>query len=226
MKNIPLSKFRTIWIPLIAFLIFTPFSAMLDLYFSNLFYREGHFITHPTLSFLFDYGIDLTWGIIGIALLGLVASFISKVYEKWRRPALFLILTLAIGSGLFIHVMLKDHWGRPRPKQVIEFGGTQAFRAYYQPNFFNQPQPSKSFPCGHCSMGFYFFSVALLGLYFQKRKVYYFGMFLAFILGILLGVTRMAQGGHFLSDVIVSGLIMWFVSLGLYYLMFDKEAAK
>ena len=51
---------------------------------------------------------------------------------------------MAIGVGLFTHILLKDHWGRPRPKQVTQFGGTQEFHPFYKPNFFDQPQPSRA----------------------------------------------------------------------------------
>ena len=67
---------------------------------------------------------------------------------------------MVVGAGFIVHTALKDHWGRPRPKQIIAFGGEQTFRPFYSPNFFHQPEPSKSFPCGHCTMGFYFFAVA------------------------------------------------------------------
>ena len=123
-----------------------------------------------------------------------------------------LLLSLALGAGLIAHTLLKDRWGRPRPRQVAEFGGHQQFRPYYLPNFFHQPEPSKSFPCGHCTMGFYFFAVALVCQRQGWRWGAIFSYFLAFFLGILLGVTRMAQGGHFFSDILVSALLMWWVA--------------
>ena len=41
----------------------------------------------------------------------------------WRRPALFLVLVAALGPGLLINVVFKDHYGRPRPREVQELGG-------------------------------------------------------------------------------------------------------
>lgn len=38
---------------------------------------------------------------------------------------------------------------------------------------------------------------------------------LAFILGGTLGVLRILQGGHFLSDILFSALLMWFVAIAL-----------
>ena len=50
----------------------------------------------------------------------------------WRSPgvpgraAVFLVLSLLLGPGLLVNVILKDNWGRPRPGSVVEFGGTQS----------------------------------------------------------------------------------------------------
>jgi lipid A 4'-phosphatase len=206
---------KTLWFVL-ALALMTPFSGPLDLYVSRLFFTNGHFASGPFYDFVYHYALYPGWIIIAISLLTLVASPFYRGLKNWRKPAAYLILTLALGSGLFVHAIFKDHWGRPRPRQVVEFGGSQPFRAYYQPHFTNQPEPSKSFPCGHCSMGFYFFAIALLGMHEGKRSIYIFGMLAASFLGGVLGFVRIAQGGHFLSDVIVSGLIMWLMSLCLY----------
>jgi membrane-associated PAP2 superfamily phosphatase len=220
MKNFILSK--KVWIPLLILLIYTPWSAKLDQLTSNFFYHNGRFLSHPFFNWFYDYGIYFAWVLAAVAILVWVNSFFVPKFKKWRRIASFLILTLTLGSGLTIHAFFKDHWGRPRPRQVIEYGGQQSFRPYYQPNFFAQPEPSKSFPCGHCSMGFYFFALALVGKHYRSKMVYRLGMALGWGLGSFLGLARMAQGGHFLSDVFVSGLIMWLVSLGLYRFMFPK----
>jgi len=98
---------------------------------------------------------------------------------------------------------------RPRPKQVIEFGGIQEFRPFYQPNFFHQPEPSKSFTCGHCTMGFYFFALALVVRRLNYRKTFWITLMFAFALGIALSLARIGQGGHFFSDTLISALIMW-----------------
>lgn len=136
-----------------------------------------------------------------------------------------LVLSMVLGAGLIVHVALKDHWGRPRPRKTIELGGTQPFRPYYEPNF-QEKIPSKSFPCGHCSTGFYFFSLAILGLQRKSKGLFYLGMFLALSLGTILGVTRIAQGAHFFSDVLVSALIMWLVPLFLVRLFFPETSKQ
>ena len=49
------------------------------------------------------------------------------------RAIVFLVATLALGPGLLVNVGLKDHWGRPRPIDVTQFGGDQHFVAWWDP---------------------------------------------------------------------------------------------
>jgi lipid A 4'-phosphatase len=214
-------KKEILW-PIVTMLMLTPWSGQLDRTVTDFFYRNGQFIKNELTQWAYQYGFYPAWIVAGLAALILISSFSFSSLKKWRRPALFLLMTLAVGPGLVVHTLLKDNWGRPRPKQVIEYGGEQPFRPYYKPNFFTQPEPSKSFPSGHCSMGFYFFTLAFLGKHYRKKLLRYFGMSLALGLGSLLSVTRIAQGGHFMSDTLMSGLIMWILSFGMYRLFFNS----
>ena len=49
------------------------------------------------------------------------------------RAALFLVLTLALGPGIVANTLLKDHWGRARPIDVVEFAGTDRFTPWWDP---------------------------------------------------------------------------------------------
>ena len=211
-------------IPLLAMAIFTPFSPAIDLAVSKYFYDPVKgFSDSKFYSFMYTYGLipaQLTF--MTAAVLLFLSSFFSR-WKKWQPASLVLVLTLAIGAGLIAHVMLKDHWGRPRPRQVVEFGGNQQFRPYYSPNFSDQPEPSKSFSCGHCTMGFYFFSLALVARRIGSRSLYIAGIILAIVLGGALSLTRIAQGGHFLSDTLASALIMWLTAYFCDKLVFSSE---
>lgn len=209
--------------PVLVIALLTPWSAELDQRVTSFFYIDGQFTSHPIWSFLYHYGILPAWGVAILSLVIYVCSYLFSPLKRWRLATLFLLASLAIGPGLIVHAILKDHWGRPRPRQVIEYGGHQEFRAYYEPNFFHQPEPSKSFPCGHCSMGFYFFTLALLGRHYRYRSLYYLGMGLALGLGTALSFIRIAQGGHFLFDTLLSALIMWLTTLTLYYFFFKSK---
>lgn len=213
------------WLPIMIMVVLTPFTPWLDLFVSDLFYQgEGHFFSDKWTDFIFNYGVIPAQIVVTMASLVLVFSYASTYLKKWRREALVLILTLAIGSGLIINAGLKDHWGRPRPRQIEEFGGDKLFRPYYKPNFFDES--SKSFPSGHSSMGFYFLALVLIGIRLQRRFLIYLGVFLTAILGGILSFGRMAQGGHFLSDILMSALIMWIVALAVDWLVYNPEVSS
>lgn len=214
------------WVLPIIMAVLTPFTPYLDISIAQYFYHLGssyssHFITNEYNQLIYHYGVVPAEIVSVLSFIALVMSYLSKKWKKWRSPALLLVLTMAIGSGLITHVILKDHWGRPRPRQVIEFGGSQSFHPYYIPDFFNT-NPSKSFPCGHCTMGFFFFALALAGKRLGSKSLCYIGYSLAFILGILLSITRMSQGGHFLSDTLWGGLIMWYTALICDWMIYSK----
>lgn len=131
----------------------------------------------------------------------------------YRKMSGYLLSVLLIGNGVVSNLLFKGLWGRPRPSQVDEFGGKYAF----EPVLVYDPLSSgKSFVCGHATMGFFFFAVALVisRRYFGWRMtVMGFGL----VLGGLLGWVRMAQGGHFFSDVLWAGVLMWIVAWCLFY---------
>ena len=196
--------------PLLALAIITPFTSHLDLAITNYFYQPSQsFPSNPFYNILYNYGLIPGQLLFSISATTLFLSWIFKKWKAWHTPALILTLTLLIGSGLIVHKLFKEQWGRPRPKQVIEFGGSQPFRPYYEPNFFNQPEPSKGFSCGHCTMGFYFFALALVARRLNYMKTFWAALILAFALGISLSLARIAQGGHFFSDTLVSAIVMW-----------------
>ena len=139
------------------------------------------------------------------ALVVLCTEFFISCLKKYRRQSLFFILLLALGPGLLVNVILKDHLGRPRPQELTEFGGRQQFVQFWQtgPDIKNS-----SFPSGHASIAF---SLMAPWFIFRKRRR---SLGLSFLwlgigFGLLVGITRMMQGGHFLSDVLWAGGLVY-----------------
>ena len=120
-----------------------------------------------------------------------------------------LILSLTLGSGIISYCLLKTWWGRPRPHQLVEFGGSQSFKPYYKPDITFPPKSLKSFPSGHATTGFYFFVIYFIGRRLNSKRLKITGLLLGAGLGGLLSFARVMQGGHFVSDVIVAAIIMW-----------------
>lgn len=211
-------------LPIIALAAITPWTPALDLAVSRYFYQgKGQFASSAFYNFIYDYGIVPAQLTVLAACVALLLSYCFQKYKHWRAGAMLMILPLLIGAGFVVHAVLKDHWGRARPKQIEEFGGIQTFTPYYTPNFSEKPEPAKSFSCGHCTMGFYFFALALLGRKLKKPTVFWIGLMAALGLGIVLSWARIAQGGHFLSDTLVSAVIMWLAAYVCSLFLFPEE---
>lgn len=189
----------------------------LDRSISRRFYTaaEGWYLgkKQPWIS-LYRFGEIPGFILAFIGLAGWLFCKVKKHYHHLNRYFLVIVLTAVIGPGLLVNGILKPTWGRPRPRQVQEFGGLQAYRHMYQPNIFEN---GKSFTCGHCAMGFLFLSLMV----FHRKKTWlaYAGGATAFLLGGFLGATRIVQGGHFLSDVIWSLGVVSMVFIALYYIL-------
>ena len=190
----------------------------LDIKVQKLFYQpdsdSGWYLkNHPFWQFGYHYGtlpaILLTFG----ALIAFILSWIKPKLKNLRRYFLLIILTLIIGPGLLVNAMFKDHWGRPRPRQVQEFGGNWEFKEIWERG---TPGKGKSFPCGHCSMGFFF--ITLYYCFKRKHKVLAYASFaFSIALGMFIGFARISQGGHFLSDVVWSWGLTFLTATALYY---------
>ena len=166
---------------------------------------------------LFDSASPL---ILSAAILSLLVALLSYFFPRlknWRRPGLYILLVIALGPGLVVNLVFKDHWGRPRPMHTQAFGG----QYQYVPPLQLGHTPDKSFVCGHCSVGY---SVVVLYFLAQHHKLFYLALTLC--LGWVMGYSRMAAGGHFLSDVLWSGFLVFLVAYLLYYGWYCRNDAK
>lgn len=193
---------------LLLFLLYLPFSSRIDLLVSGAFYRHERFSTDSIWQGIYTFGIYPGWILffVGVALLVFKRT---RITPNIRATALLIILTFVVGPALLIHGILKEQWGRPRPRQIVEFGGTEQYRPFYVPELSVLRPRGKSFPSGHAAMGFCFFALIPVGRLLKRPWLSKLGLFLALILGGALGLARIAQGGHFFSDIVGSAVLMW-----------------
>jgi membrane-associated PAP2 superfamily phosphatase len=169
--------------------------------------------------FLYRYGC-IPGLAIGVA--GLIVGLAGAVFPRWRAyvPAgCFLAGALALGPGLIINGIGKPHWQRPRPRQIVRFGGDLNFVRVCS---WGLTEDAKSFPSGHASMGFYLIAPAFL-LRRRHRKLAWGFLLIGVLAGLFIGVARIAQGGHFPSDVVWSGGVVYFSALLLYGLLVARN---
>lgn len=136
------------------------------------------------------------------------------------RAAIFLIATLALGPGLLTNVILKDHWGRPRPIDVRQFGGDYRFVPWWDPR--GGCPDNCSFVAGEPSGAFWTLAPAALAA--PELQPIAYAAALAFGAGV--GVLRIAAGGHFFSDVVFAGVFMYLVIWLMYGLIYRWPATR
>lgn len=132
-------------------------------------------------------------GIFVSLAIWLVALF-SKRIKHWRKPLAFIVLAGALGPGLVVNAVFKEHWQRARPYQVEEFGGSQQFTRAGM--ITDQCQNNCSFVSGHVACGFFLTSLLLVT---RRRRVWAVAGVAS---GLIIGLARMADSAHWLSDVL------------------------
>jgi lipid A 4'-phosphatase len=164
----------------------------------------------------------LPYALGGICLTGLLVSRLRRTAWLYLRFSqwVFLALCVAVGPGLIVNVALKEHWGRARPSQIIEYGGSKTFSPPLRPA--DQCAKNCSFVSGEASSVFMiFYAVALI---FPHR----FAVLIVAgtLAGMAIGVMRMSQGAHFLSDIVFAGIFMALAAAILHVLLFGARGSR
>jgi len=191
----------------------------LDLDLAALFFDPA---TH-TFSAIGDWVVyvrDAATLLITLLVAPAVLAILGKLIMPRRRilipgrAALFVSVTLALGPFILANVVLKDHWARMRPTDIVQFGGTERFTAWWDPS---GPCPDNcSFIAGEPSAAFWTLAPAALTPP-QWRPLAYAA---AIAFGAAMGVLRMAGGAHFFSDVVFAGVFMFLVVWTFHGLIF------
>lgn len=210
-------------IPLVLFCLYLPFCSAIDLYVAH-FFSVDRQCSAPHWTWLV-----YTYGLIPGQLLFIGSGVICLILFVLRARtlpffiALYLSLVLIVGGGLISHGLIKQFWQRPRPKQTTLCGGTYPYCDIFTRYSGEKDRNLRSLPSGHTTMGFYFFSFIFLGIRLKRRFLTIAGIVLSIILGGILSYARLVQGGHFLSDIILSLLIMWQSAYWIEGWLFDER---
>jgi lipid A 4'-phosphatase len=182
----------------------------IDLAAARPFYVDGRFAgtTWAWSNFLYRW---FPW--FGAGLLVWCGVVLVRVRSARRpsirlvRRAAMLLLVAVFGVWLAVHAGLKDNWGRPRPGQVQAFNGPSVFQPALHVS--SECRTNCSFVSGHAAGAF-----ALLALgAFGTRRTRWRWWFAGLGLGTAVGLARMAQGGHFFSDIVFSLVVIWGVTI-------------
>lgn len=145
------------------------------------------------------------WMIFTISFLLLVFLWI---FRKNYRGMLFVFL--AVGAGNVLNHLMKEWFERPRPD-------------------FPQELASYSFPSNHAMVGLlYLFTLAYFIGQYAKKSMRLLVWGVAIALTILVALSRVAGGEHYISDVL-AGLFLgytWFVLVAIWYEMRERQFRK
>jgi lipid A 4'-phosphatase len=187
-----------------------------------LYLGDGAFLwSHESIGVVWAKGTRiLAQVIIAVLAIGLVATLLRRrpVFGLDWRQFLFLLLCFGIGTGIIANATFKDHWGRARPSQIVEFGGDKQFTPAFV--IADQCPRNCSFVSGDAAFAFGTLGFALLA----GRRPRYVAAALTF--GALIGFGRMLAGGHFLSDVVFAGVFSVLTVLILERIMLARPPSK
>jgi lipid A 4'-phosphatase len=179
---------------------------------SGFFHRDS-----PMVRALYDWTPPLGRGLIAVLV---VYSLIAPRVARWfrargkaelaqrcagplRRGAVLALCCALLGPGLLIEGILKNTMGRPRPVQVEQFGGPLAYHAPFVPG--DDIKNQRSFVSSHAAAGFALIGLGLAcGPVWRRRW-----LLIGIVTGGVIGLGRMMQGGHFISDIIFSFYVVW-----------------
>lgn len=190
----------------------------LDLAASELFYRSnaGFALSQDPLLKAFRKSADLCLAILVLGLLGrLVWLFARRSLDALvsARRSIFLVAALIVGPGLVVNGLFKSWWGRPRPVAVDIFGGEAPYQTVWRIS--DWCQSNCSFVSGEASSAAWMVAALVLAPVRWRP-------FLAppvVLYALLLSLNRLAFGGHFLSDIVLSWTISGLVFAVLFRLM-------
>lgn len=185
-----------------------------DLAISALFFGpEGFALAQNPVLKVLRKSSSWVMGAMIVALIVVLARAARGGARIDARRAGVLLAGLALGSGLVVNGLLKSLWGRARPVQVEGFGGEADFTAAWTVS--DQCLRNCSFVSGEASSAAWMVAVVALMAPAAMRP-WALPAILAY--GGALSINRMAFGGHFLSDVLLSWAITALVLAALHRL--------
>ncbi|CVI61266.1 MULTISPECIES: phosphatase PAP2 family protein [Agrobacterium] len=214
----------TIWVTLATLALVILFATFpsIDLSFSALFFspvEQPWSGREPFPEWLRDTlreGTELATLLVFVILVGNLR--LGTLQRTGWRVWAFLCGPVILCAGLLVNGVLKATIGRARPFSVTEFGGQQLFTPPFQ--YSAQCYSNCSFSSGETALiaSFFLPLCVLVWPRLQRRGRLAMGSIAAGMIVLMSGL-RIAAGGHFLSDVVMSILFSALTTLFLYRLL-------
>jgi membrane-associated phospholipid phosphatase len=159
---------------------------------------------------------QILFALVSIHLIYLLFFPASLTYLRLKRH-MVAIISFLLGPVVLVNLVLKSHWGRPRPYQTDQFGGDAP---YVLPGTWTDHCDTNcSFVSGEASAAFWMFALVLLLPQRHRRKA----AAVIAVFALFFSMLRVAFGRHYVSDVSMAALFTltliaftrWVLSLGV-----------
>ena len=225
-KNLRVSVLlQTLWLLVLCQALFASLP-WIDLWVSSLFWspQSGFALGDiPALKLFREFAKDTYLAMCVLALAGLLLTLLKvKIANIPMRVWGYIFTLYALGPGLLVNAVLKQHWGRGRPADVIQFGGEKEFSPPFE--LVSQCVKNCSFVSGEASGAAAFaISAFLLTRYIPNKAIRQIVFGTSLGLSVAGALLRIAFGRHFTSDVIFGALFVSLIAIGLAYVFFPKR---
>jgi membrane-associated phospholipid phosphatase len=165
-----------------------------------------------TLPCCRDHGRVAVVTCVGCIVLAAMRQLPWRLPSLPGRTALLLTLGLLLGPGLLVNGILKEHWGRPRPIEVVAFGGPLPYVDWWDPR--GACDGNCSFVSGEAATAAWMFGPAMFA------PLPWRGIAIAAAAGFtaVMSALRISVGAHFFSDVLLGALSTMLILLALHAL--------
>ena len=199
-KPSPLSLLKEqaiIWLPLggLAILLW---ATRWDIALAHTLYQTDFYHHHHQLATFLRRKGTLPGTVF--AILALFTLFWPHLWRKkplFYRTALIVTLTAVFGVGLVNQLIVKKLADRPRPHEIVLAAEPVTVTDTFRGN---------SMPSGHAAMGFVL-AAPFFPLRRKRPRLAYGFLAAGLAAGGILGLSRMALGAHFATDVLIAGAI-------------------
>ncbi len=188
-------------------------------------------IAFMPVHYLFEHteeSVSLIWwmmvAVVTTILFAGAMILVAKVKaEKFRKiKKIGLVLVILVVSEIILANILKIVWARPRMRSI---NSIEQFKYWFQINGLSNDNELKSFPSGHTANGFV---VIAYVMFFNTAKMIKKNIYLVFavVWGVLVAISRVVRGDHFLSDVLMSCLLTFLLFLLIQKLVLKQKVIE
>jgi lipid A 4'-phosphatase len=163
-----------------------------------------------------------------LVLIAWLASRKGPILNLPARAWGFQALVFLLGPGVIVNGLLKRQWGRARPFMTQDFGGNAQFSTAWE--LADQCARNCSFVSGEAA-GATALAISICMVLRANRHgmpplVYQMGVGVALLLPLVTAWQRMAAGRHYLSDVVISIMLVALLAALLHWILALKAARK